>query len=367
MIRGLTVVGDVLRPDGQGRPGGADRLVRWLFNVLRRQLAAAAGLPVGLLTTRGCPPLAEAIVARRAPELADRHWAACYQTLAWDDALADAVLRPLEDQFCIGYELPPYLMRALETCGVPYIDVRLHPIRFLDDLLFAVRASRPATQAALLDLAVAESAVLVTAGLREAMCQFISEATVPPDTLLVIGQRPFDSSQIIDGGFFDAAQHAPRIRDICCSHPAVVLKPHPHERHHSLLVCAAGSGANVIGALSDNLYRILSLPEISAVLTVNSSVAYEAPYFGKTVHALAPTPVRIAWRGETPGPDVHASLDDRVLTVDFWRTVLAPHAPVTAPDGVRLAPKPNRLRIALDSFWNFQEIDTDRVPRGGSG
>jgi hypothetical protein len=30
---------------------------------------------------------------------------------------------------------------------------------------------------------------------------------------------------------------------------------------------------------------------------------------------------------------------------------------------MRLAPKPNRLRIALDSFWNFNEIDTDRVPR----
>jgi hypothetical protein len=34
---------------------------------------------------------------------------------------------------------------------------------------------------------------------------------------------------------------------------------------------------------------------------------------------------------------------------------------------MRLPPKPNRLRIALDSFWNFQEIDTDRIPgRPGS-
>ena len=58
----------------------------------------------------------------------------------------------------------------------------------------------------------------------------------------------------------------------------------------------------------------------------------------------------------------HASLDDVVLTPDFWRTVLAPHAPVTPADGMRLRPKPNRLRIALDSFWNYQQIDTDRIP-----
>ena len=58
----------------------------------------------------------------------------------------------------------------------------------------------------------------------------------------------------------------------------------------------------------------------------------------------------------------HASLDDVVLTPDFWRTVLAPISRVTAMDGMRLPPKPNRLRIALDSFWNYQQIDTDRIP-----
>ena len=50
------------------------------------------------------------------------------------------------------------------------------------------------------------------------------------------------------------------------------------------------------------------------------------------------------------------------LAPDFWRRVLAPHTRVTEADGMRLPAKPNRLRIALDSFWNFQQIDTDRIP-----
>ena len=98
------------------------------------------------------------------------------------------------------------------------------------------------------------------------------------------------------------------------------------------------------------------------MLTVNSSAGYEAPYFGKQLHALAPLRFRLGWRGDAPCADQYASLDDRVLTPDFWRTVLAPHTPVTKADGFRLSAKPNWLRIALDSFWNFQEIDTDRVP-----
>ncbi len=50
---------------------------------------------------------------------------------------------------------------------------------------------------------------------------------------------------------------------------------------------------------------------------------------------------------------------------DFWRLVLAPHAAVTPRDGAVLPAKPNRLRIAPDSFWDYQAIDTDRIPRGG--
>jgi hypothetical protein len=361
-VSGITVIGDFLRPDAQGRPGGMDRPITWLFNALKRQLHLASGLPVGMLTPTGAPALRLYAQSLVPAARAEAHWAACYRQLPWSDALDRALIQPVQDRFCVGYELPPYLMALFDEHGVPYLDLRLHPVRFLDDLLFAARASHAETQAALLEMAVSESEVLITAGLREAMGQFISAASVPDDTLIVLGQRPTDSSQIVAGGFFDAMPRRAEIQAICAHHAAVVLKPHPHEATHSLLVAAAGAQANVLGVIADNIYRMLSLPEVTAVLTVNSSIAYEAGYFGKQVYTLAPLPLRLGWRGMAADAACHVSLDDRVLSVDFWRTVLAPHAAVTGHDGVLLAPKPNRLRIALDSFWNYQEIDTDRIP-----
>jgi hypothetical protein len=234
----------------------------------------------------------------------------------------------------------------------------------MDDLLFAVRCGVAETQAVLPGLAVAESAVIVTAGLREAMCQLISDATVPPDTLILVGQRPMDSSQIVGGGFFDAFMHETEIAAVCARYQAVVLKPHPQpDAPHSLLLVASRQ-PNVRGVIDDNLYRMLALPQVAGVLTVNSSIAYEAGYFGKTAHCLAPLPFRVVWRGDALPRDAYASLDDRVLTPDFWRLVLEPHTAVTPADGMLLPAKPNRLRIALDSFWNYQQIDTDRIPRG---
>ncbi len=356
------MLGDLLRPDARGGVGGTDRPTLWLANAIRRGVMLATGLPTGALLATRSPPLAQWLAAQRRPEQADAWWAARY--VAHPSDLPDVPVDGLLGRFCVTYEAPPYLIALLDALRVPWLDIRLHPVRFLDDLIFAVRAADADTQAALLQLALPESLAFVTAGLREAMGQFISDAAVPDDTLLVVGQRPLDASQIVADHFFDAADHHGEIARICAAHRAVLLKPHPTGEHHSLLLAAAAAPANVLGATADNIYRLLALPQVTAVLTVNSSTGVEAGYFGKRVHMLAPAPVRLTWRGAEPDGTAHASLDDIVLCPDFWRLALAPHARVTPRDGMRLPAKPNRLRIALDSFWNFHQIDTDRIPRG---
>jgi hypothetical protein len=365
-IDGVTIIGDFLRPEPCGNPGGIDRTAAWLFNAVKRQIVQASGLPVHQLTPTASPELAAWLVASRAPAEAEAVWARCYADLSqrpdWEAAIDRLVLQKLHRHFCVGYELPPYLVRLLDRHAIPYLDIRIHPVRFLDDLLFAVRASHGDTQGLLADLAVHETEVIITAGLREAACRLISNGAMPANTVIVLGQRQYDSSQIIDGKFFDAMDHRANIAAIGARHNAVILKPHPLERDHSLLVVAAGVCRNILGVVNDNLYKLLSMPEVGAILTVSSSAAYEAPYFGKTVIALAELPIRLGWRGSVARADIHLSLNDIVLSVDFWRMALSPYVATSEPDGIRLPPKPNRLRIALDSFWNFNEIDTDRLP-----
>ncbi|MDQ2764823.1 MAG: hypothetical protein M3Y22_15510 [Pseudomonadota bacterium] len=45
MIEGAVVVGDLLRPDGSGRPGRIDQPTLWLWNAIKRQIYFASGLP----------------------------------------------------------------------------------------------------------------------------------------------------------------------------------------------------------------------------------------------------------------------------------------------------------------------------------
>jgi len=365
LVQGVVVVSDFIRPDRHGRPGEGDRSAVWLWDAVKRQIASAGNLPVGLLTARNCRGLQAWVEAQRTPDQADAFWAANYQRLVPDTALEDVLLHPLRGHFVIGHEMPPYLRHLLAARGVPFLDIRIHPIRFLDDLLFAVQASEAETQAALPGIAVPEETVLIAAGLIEAMCRYTTDCTLPANTLLAIGQRTMDSSQIVGGSFFDALSCLPQIRAICQDYSGVLLKAHPYGGRHSLLLAAA-SMPNALAMTSDNVYRLLAQPEITGVITVNSSSAYEARYFGKPVHTLAPLPMQLTWRGDAAQPGAYVSLDDSLLSVDFWRVALRAHANVGGMSGVRLPPKPNRLRIAHDSFWNFHEIDTDRIPRSSN-
>lgn len=363
-IDAVTVIADIIRPRGDGMPGEADRMTQWVADAIRPAVCLAADCPVETIATDENTELAAWIGSLRAPAQADGYWAKHHAALPRSAALNRLVVQRLQRRFCVGYELPPWLAATLDAAAIPYIDIRLHPVRFLDDLIFAVRAAAPEIQSQLAPLALPQAAPHIAAGLLTAMGRYISESRMPPGTLLVAGQRRFDSTQIAQGGFFDAAPHTLQIHNLCRQYPAIALKPHPHDPQHSLLTAAATAPTRVLGVFGDNTYRLLAQPTIAAVLTVNSGVAVEASYFGKRVHTLLPHAISLAWQ-DSPRAGSHLSIGDTVLTPDFWRRVLAPHTPVSDSDGYRLPPKPNRLRIALDSFWNYQQIDTDRIPRTG--
>ena len=353
-LHGVTVLGDVLRPNPEGMPGGVDGQIGWLHLVLRHTVQAACGLAPKLLSPSSCPTLHGLITAERSPAAAPSYWAARHGRMLPRSPIRDLLEEQLTGQFCIGYELPPYLVRLLDTLRVPYIDLRVHPVRFLDDLLFAARPSSARMDATLADWAVPRSVALNSAGLHEAAARLRPRLACGPGALLVLGQRPTDATQIAGDGFFDAAAIREKLRRLCPPETTIVLKDHPSGERHSLVteVLTVRPDARFTDT---PIYQLLPDPAIGRVLTVNSSVAYEAPFFDKPVTNLLPLPVQLAWQGDPLKRGMHATIGDGFLNTDFWRGLLAPYTPVTAADGYRLARKHNRLRVALGEFWGFTD------------
>src|ERR1700722_1596516 len=106
VIQGVTVTGDVLRPDGRGQPGGVDRATVWLFDAIKRQVNLACGLPIEVISSNGSPALRTWLDSLRAPDTAHRYWAATYNAMP-PSTVWSALVPHLRHRFCIGYELPP--------------------------------------------------------------------------------------------------------------------------------------------------------------------------------------------------------------------------------------------------------------------
>jgi uncharacterized membrane protein YkvA (DUF1232 family) len=349
----------LLRPGKDGRLGETDRQVRWLADLIRPQVRLASGIDLGTITADSISTDALARFVDEPDPVAG--WARRFEGRDLPDELIEFYRARLHDAFCVTFEAPPYLLEVFAHLHVPFLDIRIHPVRFLDDLIFAVRAAGPQMQAYLRQEALPESSMYVQAGIRAATARGISAKIAGEDALLVIGQARHDGTQITNGRFADATLYLDDIEAIGGRHRTILLKPHPYDPHHSLIerVRRAFPHARVA---RDNVYSLLSAPEVTEVLTFNSSVAYEASFFGKPVRTLLARPFDVAFREHEGRQGCHESIGDHLLDVDFWRYALASYVPVTATDGVRISPKPNRLRISLQTFWNFNEIDTDLVP-----
>ena len=83
-------------------------------------------------------PLHQWIESLRAPVDADSYWASIHANMPWSAPLEQHVLERLRRRFCVGCEMPPWLVHLLDKLAIPYVDIRLHPVRFMDDLMFVL-------------------------------------------------------------------------------------------------------------------------------------------------------------------------------------------------------------------------------------
>lgn len=168
MLERIVVTADLLRPF----PRGAEwESATWKNTGWLRQILQPALRPLGHVTGTlawderiGDAPDrffdTPALYHRLGMDISPENWArlACSPTAP--PALVEALDAALGDALVIGYELPPVMLDALRQLDRPYVDVVLHPWRFLPDLVFALHSNVPHWQAAFvaqrLPVAVAE-------------------------------------------------------------------------------------------------------------------------------------------------------------------------------------------------------------------
>ncbi|RJF75459.1 hypothetical protein [Rhodopseudomonas palustris] len=183
----------------------------------------------------------------------------------------------------IGYELPDYLLRIFDRAGFSVIDLVLHPIRFLDDLVIAARSNRKDIHRALCFHALSSDTIDLQVALIKAKAAWMrSTRQLTGKTALLVGQVAHDRS-IVDLStrrFRNFGDYRSEIEQLKMEHSAVLFKPHPYDPPNSASQCAVRELTG-IEWVTDNFYYLVAQPEITTVCAINSSALLEARHFGK--------------------------------------------------------------------------------------
>ncbi|MCL4747062.1 MAG: hypothetical protein KJZ83_16835 [Burkholderiaceae bacterium] len=332
--------------------------VRWLQALLEWPLSQICALEVGTIAWGDGFDTERFYRTLRRPTSIES-WAAVHYSTELPGEAEAMIVEAFEGSLVIGYELPPCVVSALHRNGIAVIDMVVTPLRFLDDILIALRSTVPAVQDRIEKYRFDDSLAHQQAGLLRAKMAWSPFEPIPRDTALIVGQVGADSALIHreKGRLLSFADYVEELFDVAARHESVLYKPHPYEVQY-------GESASVIARFKSfrrtdaNFYQLLSQPGLGAVYAISSGCVSEAPYFGKsgecfyqTLHSLEEHTTQ-DW-----GLLALVAVDQNWITPGFWRDVIEPLAEVRAGRWNTLPSRAHRIRRSLNADWGFMPVD----------
>ena len=215
----------------------------------------------------------------------------------------------LSDYLIIGFEISKVDIKYLNQEGYDWINLSIHPLRFMDDLYFSLETS--------MNVDFARNSV--STGFIDMSVKVLKQRYNPNfkkqetrKKLCILGQLPDDKSVFINNTFKELRDYTERLDYIVKDFDEVLYKPHPYnvdkkadkyiqKRYNTKLL------------LEEDIYKLFSQKEISSFCAISSSLLYEAKSFGLESIFLDKSPLKFSQ------PVSYRSL---IEDKEFWSKIL---------------------------------------------
>ncbi|WP_442798699.1 hypothetical protein [Pantoea vagans] len=371
MFSKVVIMGDVLRPFKTGAfyQSAAQKNIRWLHALLKRPIEKC-DVKVSMLSwDEGLSNEDDFFDTPALYHLLDmpltyHGWAKIISADSVPDALLDSLKNPLKHALVIGYEMPSVIISALKEMRTPYIDIVLHPLRFLPDLVFSFRTNVPDYHNRLAKYALDHSHIEQQVSLLQAKNAWMNKpanVTIPEGSAILLEQVSVDMALVQNDGRFSCLEdHVSRLHEIVSEHPCVFFKPHPYTLN-SQSITFIRSLFPVVKICDANFYHLMMQPQIEKVVALNSSGLVEAEFFGKKSENLIPFKFchfeNFLPKEGNPGSLI--SLNDSWLQPYFWKYLFIGESVI--PPCSHSVWQPDRLRHAMNADWGFRFISNTVV------
>jgi len=333
--------------------------IRWFKDILKRPLQQATGLvsqefKSAFLEKNG-------FVRSRFFEASGIHFSPSEMQFDYDaNSVTDDSISYLQQHISastlvVGYELSKATRTILDRAGITYIDIWLHPIRFLDDVLFAFNSNNPAINAALQTFNINEETYYLYAdrlrvqnyrGFRRPKLDLVE------DSALFVGQTLYDKAISSNGKMLSLLDFKEKFEKLCKQHSHVYYSRHPFVKEGDEHVIAYVKQHKNVSLIDDPAYFLLATDEIKTVASLSSSVVHEAKYFSKNTEFFFQPVITFG----TEEKD-YRSIYQVLLFGYFWSSILAPCFKVHQLEKVEFLDSKDKIRDMLSFYWGYRNID----------
>lgn len=334
---------------------------RWMMDLLSRPLQMATGIRPESFSSSLTS--ADKLSRMRFFELSGLRLDIDRTQFWFDDRRINAQSRGYLEGFLdpsvliLGYELSEQTRRILDDMQVPWVDMWLHPIRYLDDILFGFSSSSQAVYNEISTFALKNEIFdLYADRLRIQYYKGYRRPNHPikNGSALFIGQTLEDKAVCRDGKMLNLLDFKTEFEAVAAKYAKIYYSRHPYVRGGDEEILKYVKQSGVAQIVDWPSYEMLASGRIHKALSISSSVIYEARHFGVDAEFLFQPVIRY---GTDRSKNEYLSVYQVFVSPHFWSRALKPLMAVNDCEPIMFLEGKDKLRDMLGFYWSYRHVD----------
>ena len=268
-----------------------------------------------------------------------------------------------ENNLVIGYELSLQTRNILSRANINYIDIWLHPIRFLDDILFGFSSNNIKIfekikkfnfDEKIYELYADKIKIQSYKGFKR------SNFEISPNSALFVGQTLEDKAICRDGKMLTVLDFKKNFEAVTDHYDKVYYSRHPYVKSGDEEVLKYVKKFKNVEIVDWPVYSMLSSEKLKYVFSISSSVVHEAKPFGKKTEFLYRPIFNLK---KDYAIDNYLSIYQEFVSPHFWATILMPIIKTNKVNRVVYLNDKDKLRDMLAFYWSYGTVDKTEMMR----
>lgn len=359
----VIITGDLLRPLKDPNKSGQTSNIVWIYNLFLSQINMIKrneDLEVRLLLWDKKGFDTHKFYKLNNMECSLENWVKIYDNENLTKEAELYFLSFFNNSFVIGFELPQVFINLFNKHNISFIDIIIHPIRYLDDLILALRTNNQNIFGAAKKYQLSSKQFYLNASFHKAKLSRQKSLNLEKKSALFTGQIEVDKSLIKDGTCLSILSFKEELINLASQYKTIYFKRHPYSKNNNDEEEFLKQIPN-IKYINNNFYQLLAQEEISSVYSISSSTVYEAKYWGKKACYLYKNPFFFSDdENQFFDKQKYIPLTHDLLLPAFWQEVLFSVIPTVSSADVPKLNMPltnNFFRNSLNLNWGYEFLD----------